>query len=401
MKKKILYVITKSNWGGAQRYVYDLATNLPRDHFDIAVATGRSPEMSEPRPEGTGGNGLLIEKLYKAGIRTINISAFQRDINIFKELAAFWQLFQLFRREKPDVIHLNSSKAGGIGAVAAFLYRILQPATPNLRPKVIFTAHGWGFNEPRPRWQRFFIKLATRVAALFQDKIIVINRADYAAARELISENKLAFIHNGVGRQKFLPRNEARKFLEKKIGQTLTTNTLIIGTIAELTKNKGIAYLIDAVNELRIKDKGQKIKTVIIGEGEDRKIMEEKIRYYHLADTVFLIGFVPDAAQYLKTFDIFVLPSLKEGLPYTLFEAMAAKLPTVATKVGGISDIIQNNKNGLIIPPADSKSLVTALETLTQDATTRTRFGKRAAEDIQTKFALDAMINRTVAQYIN
>lgn len=118
-KKRILYVITKSNWGGAQRYVYDLATGLPKDHFAISVACG--------------GQGLLKDKLEIAGIKIIPIPYFQRDINITKEFYSFVELIKIFRTEKPDIIHLNSSKAGVIGALAAFVYKLI---TNTHKPKL-------------------------------------------------------------------------------------------------------------------------------------------------------------------------------------------------------------------------------------------------------------------------
>src|SRR5690348_6940862 len=109
--KKILYVITKSNWGGAQRYVFDLATHLPAG-YEPVVALG-----------GTGGagagTGLLAEKLKAAGIRVVYVQAFMRDISVTKDLGALAELTRLFKKERPDAVHLNSSKAGGVGALAA------------------------------------------------------------------------------------------------------------------------------------------------------------------------------------------------------------------------------------------------------------------------------------------
>src|SRR3989344_4800606 len=107
MKKKILFVITKSNWGGAQRYVYDIATNMPRDRFELVVAAG--------------GDGVLIDKLKSAGIQTIAIRALDRDISIIKEILSFFSLLAIYRRERPSVIHANSSKAGGVAATAAWI----------------------------------------------------------------------------------------------------------------------------------------------------------------------------------------------------------------------------------------------------------------------------------------
>ncbi|KKU05859.1 MAG: putative membrane protein [Parcubacteria group bacterium GW2011_GWA2_45_30] len=384
-KKKILYVITKSVWGGAQRYVFDLATELPRDKFEVVAASG--------------GSGPLITKLHSAGIRTIDIPAFQRDIHVIKELQTFWQLFKLFRQEKPDIIHLNSSKAGGLGALAAFFYNFLQTTNYKLQATVLFTVHGWGFNESRTGWQKFLIKLATRISAAFQNKIILINNADYKAARTFIPERKLWLIPNGIRMPDFLPRREALEFFKKNTIRAPASNTVIIGTIAELTKNKGLFYLIDAINQIKQRTTNNKLQTIIIGEGENRKKLQDQIKQCGLENTIFFTGFIPDAARYLKAFNIFVLPSLKEGLPYTLLEAMAAGLPTVAANVGGISDIIQNNENGLLIPAADPPALSLALKTLINDTASRIRLGKHAVQTAKTKFALNVMIEKTISLY--
>ena len=119
--KKILFLITKANWGGAQRYVFDLATAL-RNEFDISVAFGQE--------------GLLAKKLREAQITTFPIRALQRDVSISSDVKSFLELMRLFRVEKPDVVHLNSSKAAGVGALAARLAGV---------PRIIFTAHGWPF----------------------------------------------------------------------------------------------------------------------------------------------------------------------------------------------------------------------------------------------------------------
>ena len=109
-KTKILYLITKGNWGGAQRYVFDLATNLPKNEWDVVVVHGKGE--------------ILAEKLKKNEIRTIQLKNSQRDINPFKDLLLFFELLGLYKREKPDVVHLNSSKIGFLGALTALIYKL-------------------------------------------------------------------------------------------------------------------------------------------------------------------------------------------------------------------------------------------------------------------------------------
>src|SRR3989338_7976871 len=134
--KKILFVITKSVWGGAGKYVYDLATNLPKDKFDVRVAAACE--------------GELVQKLRQAGIVCYNIKNFQRDIGVLKDIAAFFEILKLLYRFKPDIINTNSSKAGGIVGAASFIYKLQRSLAPL---ELIFTAHGWAFNEKRSKWQ--------------------------------------------------------------------------------------------------------------------------------------------------------------------------------------------------------------------------------------------------------
>jgi glycosyltransferase involved in cell wall biosynthesis len=125
-KKKVTYVITKANWGGAQRYVFDLATHLPKEEFDVSVAYGVE--------------GKLAEELKRAGIVTHYIPALGRDVSFVKDTKSLLELFELFLKEQPDVVHLNSSKAGGVGALAARLTGV---------PKIVFTIHGLPEDEAR------------------------------------------------------------------------------------------------------------------------------------------------------------------------------------------------------------------------------------------------------------
>ena len=132
-KTKVLYLITKSNWGGAQRYVFDLATSLPADSYEVCVACG--------------GDGEMRKKLLANGVRVVTIESLERNISLKKELLAFREISKIVREEMPDILHVNSSKAGIVGTLIGRIKRV---------PKVIFTSHGWAFNEDRGFISRFF-----------------------------------------------------------------------------------------------------------------------------------------------------------------------------------------------------------------------------------------------------
>lgn len=383
-RKKIIFVITKSVWGGAQRYVFDLATNLPQKDFESVVVAG--------------GSGPLIEKLLNASIRVIPIQSLDRDISLLGDTIAFFKLIALFIHEKPDIIHLNSSKIGAVGALAAWLYNKLYALRSTPYAKIIFTAHGWAWDEPRPAWQKRLIAGSIKAAALLQDAIIILSHHDMATAlSHSIPIQKLRAIPLGIPPAvHFLSPLDAQKMLSEKIG--LTFHRPLFGTIAELTKNKGLPYLIQAL--IIVKQRVSRFTCIIIGRGEDENALRSMIEKNGLSHNVFLTGFVPDASAYLKAFDFFVLPSLKEGLPYVLLEALTAHVPIVASNVGGIPDLVGHEETGLLIPPRNSRALAEALLRIIQSPELRSRFAYAADKKIKA-FPFEEMLNDTIALYLS
>src|SRR3989338_3773699 len=385
---KILFVITKSNWGGAQRYVYDLATALPRENYEVVVAVG--------------GQGLLAEKLKSTGIRIIGIPHLERNINFFKELFSTLYLWKIFRDERPDIIHLNSSKVGGLGALAAKALKLWDrwdrkgTERTEWNPRVIFTVHGWAFNERRNFIFQGVIYFLQWFTAFLSDRIIILSRHDYRQAIEmpLIENKKFVLLPLGIKFPDFLPAEKAREFLKIE-----TKSKNIVGTIAEFTKNKGLEYLLEGVEKLKSADKGTNYKTVIIGGGEDFEKIKQEIENKKLQDDIILAGFVMGAAKYLKAFDIFILPSLKEGLPYVVLEAMNAGLPIVASSVGGLTDLIENEKNGLLIPPKNPDEIAKALNLLIKNKPMREKMGARSLTLATKKFSFEKMLSGTIDIY--
>lgn len=302
--RKILFVITKSNWGGAQRYVFDLATSLPKKDFDVKVAFGQE--------------GLLAIKLQANRIPTFLLKSMGRDISLFADIKSFFELLELFRRERPDVVHLNSSKAGGVGALAARVAGV---------PQIIFTAHGWPFWEPRSFISRALIYFFSWLTALLAHKIIVVSKYDLNVARKMpFIARKTFLIYNGIDLHFPLGGGDV-------VRHSFPKGARITGTIGELTRNKNQIALIEEAHN------NPDMYVAIIGIGEDELFLKKKIDEYGLHDRVKLFGFM-SAADVLRGFDVFALPSLKEGLPYVLLEAKAAGLHINANRVGGVSEIL-------------------------------------------------------------
>lgn len=390
---KILYLITKSNFGGAQRYVFDLATEMQKHGEDVVVAFG--------------GSGTLVTKLTEAKIRTIQIPRLERDVNLFNDIKTFFFLLNLFVAEQPDIIHLNSSKIGALGALAGRFYNVRIFVVKFLSKegntaRIIFTGHGWAFNEERNDLERFIIGavhwLTIRLA---HQTIAVSNKTREQVGVLPFSWHKLVVIHNGVGGLTLLPRDKAQKKIfanspwKTKI---LLPGTIIIGTLAELHKNKGLNFAIEGLAQLK-KQTTTPFAFIVLGEGEERDALQKQITEAGLDEQVLLAGYKERGSELLLAFDIFLLPSITEAFPYAILEAGKAGLPIVASNVGGIPEIIDDMNSGILIHSRNGGEITRALKFLIENSERRKQFGEAIALRIADRFNLEHMTQETLALY--
>ena len=373
---KILFIITQSELGGAQRYVLDLANHLKDNNYDIIVASGQS--------------GHLLDECKKKSIQIHIFKNLIRPIHPFKDLFAFFEIYSFIKKEKPDIVHLNSSKAGILGAVAA------KAAGAK---KVVYTVHGFVFMEPMAKWKKIFYICAEKFSSFFKDAIICVSEYDkkMGIRYRIAPEKKFITIHNGIEPINFLPKEEAQKFLLKSYQLSAISYKLIIGTIANFYPTKGLLYLVQSAK--KIIEKFPQTLFVIIGDGEDRKILENEIAKLSIKKNVLLLGKVTDALRYLRAFDIYVCSSVKEGLPYSIIEAMSAGLPIVATNVGGIPELLANDC-GILVEPKNSDAIFMGIEKIISSPGLGNILGNNAKIIAQKKYSLDTMIQKTHQIYL-
>lgn len=356
---KILYGITKSNFGGAQRYVYELAAEASLQGHDVAVLCGQ--------------NGKLVEKLREAEIKVITLPSLEKDISLIKETKSFIEIIKILRREKPDVFHINSSKMGGLGSLVGRLTGVR---------KIIFTAHNWAFNWPRPEWQNIIIKFLQWLTIILSHTTICVSEKTRTDVENWIFvKNKLTLIYNGVREFNLVPRENT--------GFT-------IGAISELNRVKGLDTLLGAWSKFV---KNHQASLVIIGDGEEEQNLKNMAQNLGILDSVNFRGFVDDARSLLSTFDIYCMPSRSEGLPYSILEAGLAGLPVIATSVGGIPEIIESGVNGILVPKEDSETLHSSLILLAEDEELRKRLGSSLQSSIKENFSFEKMVEKTLDLY--
>lgn len=370
---RILYGITKSNFGGAQRYVYDLALEAQKQGHKVGLVVG--------------GQGVLIDRLKEHGVEIFPIEGLGRDVALVADIQAGFFICEAIAKFKPDVFHINSSKMGGIGAVAG---RIMQV------PHIIFTGHGWAFNEVwRPSWQRVVIKFFVWLSVMLNHKTICVSeKTKRDIAGMPFTKNKLVVIHNAIQPFDLRAREDARQ----KLVPGISAETLLVGSTGELHKVKGLDVLLHSWKEVK---KSRNAKLVLMGIGDQEENLKHLAEDLGISDSIIFTGFVENARHLLPALDIFVMPSRSENLPYGILEAGVAGLPVVATAVGGIPEIIDSGKNGILVFRDDTESLTSALDKLADDARLRENLGENLKNTVRTKFALKEMVSKTLEVYRN
>lgn len=376
--KTILYIITKSNWGGAGRYVYDLALEARRQGYTPVVACG--------------GAGLLAERLEKQQVLTRQIRSLERDPRPLKDLRAFFEIRRIIRETMPAIVHVNSAKAGGIGALAARLCGI---------PCIVCTVHGLPQREDRQWIAKKIIAFLVWLTALLSHHVIAVAHSDAEILRrQPYLRKKIRHIKNGID-DTHKDRNTAREIIRSHVSdantQKLLTHPLWIGTIAELTHNKGHRYALEAFTEVcRLYPN---VAYIIVGDGELASEHKMFTELHDLADHVFFTGFIPDAGALCAAFDIYLATSVKEGLPYSIIEAMYSGIPIIASAVGGIPDIITDGVSGRLIPSHSPQAITDAIIRVLTDGAYSASLGGNARIRARNAYTKSSMNEETFMLY--
>lgn len=385
--KKILYIVTQPEFGGAQRYIFDLASNF-KDTFDITVAAG-----SDFTPDS------LLSRCESAGIKTYKFINLKREINLKTDFKAGREIFDYIIKEQPDIIHLNSSKAGVLGSIAVYF------AKSKIKPsKIVYTVHGWAFLEPVSTKTKLLYLWAEKFSARFRDTLIVLSQkeCDVTLNKRLSHPSKINIIPHGIdyGAMSFYIREKSRNLLGEKLGNIkFSDEDFIVGAVANFYPTKGIEFLARAAAQMPKIFNNRKIFFIIIGDGRERAKLELLIKKYRLQDNFYLAGAIPEAYKLFYAFDVFALPSVKEGFPYVILEAMAAGTPIIATGVGGIPEIINNNFSGILVPPQNPDALKNALMEFLSSSSKRKSCGEAAQKILRENYGIEKMLRTTSELY--
>lgn len=316
---KILIVITKSEIGGAQVFVLNLARSLHKMGHDVQVAAG---------------DGDYLEgELKKNEIPFHYLNSLKRDISLLNSIYFIFDLYRLIHLEKFEIIHLNSSNTL-IGSISAYFTRE--------KPKIVFTFHGLSFLDENYKIKKiikFIAKLYFKVFLKTIDKTVFVSKLNYEDSIEAKVVKDGEVIYNGLDEKEMnlLSAREARMFFSERCKIDLS-NIFLIGSTGRLAYQKNYEFIIN--NYFIIHNRIPNVKIVIIGDGPDRVKYNTQIMNLGLENDIFLVGAIKDSSKYIKAFDVFTLPSRYEGLSISLIEAIFAEVPIIASNVGGNTEVV-------------------------------------------------------------
>jgi glycosyltransferase involved in cell wall biosynthesis len=331
--------------------------------------------------------GRLFEVLRENGIATIPLKTIERDVTLLPEWRAFKELVAVIREQKPDVLHLNSSKMGFLGALAGRMAGVKH---------IICTIHGWPHKEQRPLLWKVMAWLGSWGTIFLCHTVIVVSERDMRDSPTLFFRDSIRLIYNGISDFPRKSREKARTTLITYAPELAKYPRWLLMN-AELHPNKGISTAVRALDELGPSYKD--VALVVCGEGQERENLQLLAHELRVANRVFLLGFVPNARENLAAADIYLMPSRKEGLPLAILEAGLAALPVISSRVGGISEVITDHKNGLFMPRSNTHILTKSIDYLFNHPQEAQEFGSKLREKVLSDFSEAEMVENTIALY--
>jgi glycosyltransferase involved in cell wall biosynthesis len=303
--------------------------------------------------------------------RAKNLGVSIYPIAIWSEagLISFWRLISILRSVNPDILAFNTPKPIFIGNLAS---RFARVGARIIFRRVSFPLHNRHISRIKYTWGI--------------DSVIAISGSITSQLLECgIPASLVKIIYEGIDLSLYPKQPE--------LDRPPPTKPVTVGTVSSLSHEKGLSYLIEAAS--LIPHVNGRVRFVIVGEGHFRIKLEELVRKKGLDKCVQFLGFRTDIQALLKDFDLFVLPSLSEGLSSAIMEAMASSLPVIASKVGGIPELVQHGDNGLLVPPGDPESLARAIMQLMENPETLRQMGIRGRKRVEEKFTRDRKVMET------
>lgn len=379
---KIVRIIARLNVGGPAKHVVWLTAGLQDSNYRSLLVTGSVPAGEED----------MSYFADEAGVTPLYIPEMSREISP-QDAVTIWKLFRLFLRERPDIVHTHTAKAGTVGRVAGFFYRWLTPGTLIGRPracKFVHTYHGHVFHSYYGRGRtRMFLVIERMLARLVTDKLVVVSAqqgAEIGNDFRVGRDRQIKVIPLGLDLDVFADHASRRARFRRELG--IDDDTILVGIVGRLTEIKNHKMFLNSVARLKTMPK---TRFVVIGDGSLRDSLEQQAKSLALQSSVIFAGGRKDPEYFYPALDIVALTSLNEGTPLTLIEAMANARPIVATSVGGVVDLLADGR-GICVPSGDEEAFAAALRRLIADKQLREDLGARGLQFVERVYRKERLI---------
>ncbi len=373
MRYNLLYVFDNMEFGGGERVFAQIINRLPVKKYKIIVAC---------LPEGA-----FIEKIMGSGAQIRPV-----DMRNRSNPGVIFQLVGLMKNERIDIVHSQGARADFFARMAAKL-----ASAPIVISTVPMPVEGFDVNPIR----KFIYKVFNRFSESFVDRFMVVSDAleKMMIEKRRIGPNRVVKIYNGIEKDDFCIAEDElvcrRTGFRKKSG--LGEDIPVIGVIGRLVWQKGFKYFIGAIPEVLKEFK--EASFLLVGKGDLKDELMVKSKKLEIEDKTIFTGFMSDIRDVLASIDILVIPSLREGLPIVLLEAMAMKKPIVATNIEGIMEVLENGVSGLLVPPGDTKALADAIIDMLTHKDKALQMGLTARKVVTERFGVDTMVQKVEEVY--
>lgn len=361
---------------GVQTVTLEELRRLDRDRFD--------PYIICQKP------GPLSEVAEREGIQCLFVPELQRSISPRQDWLALWKLRALFRKHAFDIVHTHSSKTGVLGRIAARLAGV---------PVIVHTVHGYAFPAARNLFEKLLFISMEWIGARCCSAMIVLKESDWQIGCSYLhmSAHKLHLLPNGIDTDTYRPVGQTQRREIRHKCLDIGDGTMAIAMVGRLWRQKNPACFIDAA--AKVLERRSDVRFFLLGDGELRESLDERIRAYGIASHVHILGWRKDIPNLLAGLDIFVLPSRWEGLSLALLEALSSGLAVAASDIPGNRDLVAHEVNGLLFRDGDSEDLTVKLLCLLQDEDLRKRLGLRGRSDVLADHRIENRVMRVSNLY--
>lgn len=376
MRKTRVLLISRPGIGGAAKHLSMLVKMIDKERFDVTAVVSSLEDGEYPR------------RLAEAKVQVVVVDM-PREASPVLDLLAFVKILSLIRRERYEVVHTHTAKAGLLGRLAAAI----------MRTKVILhTPHGFYFNYDVPRASRFFHIYLEKFLGTFSKKVLLTSNAEArdVLERRIFRPGKVLAIPNAILLEEYEIAVDATG---EKRALGIDPRQPVVGMVGRLSPPKDPATLVRAARDV-VDEIGQ-VRFLLVGDGELYGEVGRLVEALNLSENVLLLGARKDAVRLISTFNVSVLSSLWEGLPFFLLESMALRKPVVATRVSGCCDVILHGRTGFLVDPQNPRELADKIIHILQDGELARQLGEAGRRHVEESFEATSWIKRIEEVYLS